>query len=142
MSRCSMPRFAVLALVAAMLAVAAPASAQTRQTGPCDLYAAAGQPCVAAHATTRALYSSYSGPLYQVTRQSDSTTKDIGVLSDGYADAAAQDAFCANTVCFITKLYDQSSMHNDLTQAPRGAFSGPALGGFNNVPIADMAPIT
>jgi hypothetical protein len=29
-----------------------------------------------------------------------------------------------------------------MTQAPRGGFSGPALGGFNNLPIADMAPIT
>jgi len=27
-------------------------------------------------------------------------------------------------------------------QAPRGGFSGPAMGGFNNLPIADMAPIT
>jgi hypothetical protein len=138
MRRCS--KF-VCALVAA-LAVAAPASAQTRQTGPCDIYAAAGQPCVAAHATTRALYSSYTGPLYQVTRQSDNTSKDIGVLADGYADAAAQDAFCAHTVCLINKLYDQSPMHNDLTQAPRGGFSGPGLGGFNNLPVADMAPIT
>jgi hypothetical protein len=129
-------------LVGAVLAAAAPASAQTRQTGPCDLYAAAGQPCVAAHATTRALYSSYTGPLYQVTRGSDDTTKDIGVLADGYADAAAQDAFCAHTVCWINKLYDQSPMHNDLTQAPRGGFSGPGLGGFNNLPVADMAPIT
>src|SRR5665811_1173176 len=54
----------------------------------------------------------------------------------------AQDAFCANTYCWITILYDQSPMHNDLTQAPRGGFSGPAMGGFNNLPIADMAPIT
>ncbi len=52
--------------------------------------------------------------LYQVRRQSDGATKDIGVVqptdSDpgGYADAAAQDAFCANTVCWITTLYDQS----------------------------------
>jgi len=128
--------------VFAAIALAQPVHAQTRQTGPCDIYAAAGKPCVAAHATTRALYSAYNGPLYQVTRQSDDTTKDIGVLADGYADAAAQDAFCANTVCFITKLYDQSPMHNDLTQAPRGGFSGPGLGGFNNYPIADMAPIT
>jgi non-reducing end alpha-L-arabinofuranosidase len=37
---------------------------------------------------------------------------------------------------------DQSPKHNDLTQAPRGGFSGPALGGFNNLPLADMAPIT
>src|SRR5690349_21940964 len=33
---------------------------------PCDIYAAAGTPCVAAHSTTRALLSSYSGKLYQI----------------------------------------------------------------------------
>ena len=60
----------------------------------------------------------------------------------GYADAAAQDRFCAGTYCWISIIYDQSPKHNDLTQAPRGGFSGPALGGFNNLPIADMAPIT
>ncbi|MGO9227448.1 arabinofuranosidase catalytic domain-containing protein [Mycobacterium sp.] len=60
----------------------------------------------------------------------------------GYADAAAQDAFCTNTYCWIVTIYDQSGKHNDLTQAPRGGFSGPAMGGFNNVPLADMAPIT
>jgi len=119
--------------------------------GPCDIYAAAGTPCVAAHSTTRALYASYNGPLYQVRRLSDNADKNIGVVRPralrhpdpgGYADAAAQDAFCANTTCVITKIYDQSPNHNDLTQAPRGAFSGPALGGFDNLPIADMAPIT
>ncbi len=36
----------------------------------------------------------------------------------------------------------KSPKHNDLTQAPRGGFSGPAMGGFNNLPLADMAPIT
>ncbi|MGC2300275.1 MAG: arabinofuranosidase catalytic domain-containing protein [Acidobacteriaceae bacterium] len=59
----------------------------------------------------------------------------------GYANAAAQDAFCANTYCWITTIYDQSPKHNHLTQAPRGGFSGPAMGGLNNVPLADMAPI-
>jgi hypothetical protein len=106
---------------------------------------------VAAHSTTRALYASYNGPLYQVLRQSDGKTLDIGVVqpaaspspdAGGYADAAAQDAFCANTYCWITTVYDQSPKHNDLTQAPRGGFSGPAMGGFNNLPIADMAPVT
>ncbi|WP_263354740.1 arabinofuranosidase catalytic domain-containing protein [Acidicapsa acidisoli] len=119
--------------------------------GPCDIYAAAGDSCVAAHSTTRALYASYNGPLYQVLRQSDGKTLDIGVVrpvlspvpdAGGYADAAAQDGFCANTYCWISKIYDQSPKHNDLTQAPRGGFSGPALGGFNNIPLADMAPIT
>ncbi|HEY7117498.1 MAG TPA: arabinofuranosidase catalytic domain-containing protein [Tepidisphaeraceae bacterium] len=42
----------------------------------------------------------------------------------------------------MAKIYDQSPKHNDLIQAPRGGFSGPAMGGFNNLPIADMAPVT
>jgi hypothetical protein len=123
-------------------------SATVRPPGPCDIYAAANDPCVAAHSTTRALYAGYNGPLYQVLRQSDLKTLDIGIVQPaapdpgGYADAAAQDKFCANTYCWITKIYDQSPKHNDLTQAPRGGFSGPAMGGFNNLPIADMAPIT
>ncbi|HEV2419090.1 MAG TPA: arabinofuranosidase catalytic domain-containing protein [Terriglobia bacterium] len=122
-----------------------------RPKGPCDIYSAAGEPCVAAHSTTRALYASYNGPLYQVMRQSDGRTLDIDVVrpaaspvpdAGGYADAAAQDRFCANTYCWITVVYDQSGNHNDLTQAPRGGFSGPALGGLNNLPLAGMTPVT
>src|SRR5271169_2640843 len=145
-----------LALIGAALTMAQQAGAgrnvpPPRPKGPCDIYAAAGDPCVAAHSTTRALYVSYNGPLYQVLRQSDGKALDIGVIqpvaspvpdAGGYADAAAQDAFCANTYCWITTIYDQSPKHNDLIQAPRGGFSGPALGGFNTLPIADMAPIT
>jgi hypothetical protein len=118
-----------------------------RPKGPCDIYEAAGDACVAAHSTTRALYASYNGPLYQILRQSDGTTLDIGVVqpaadAGGYADAPAQDKFCAHTYCWISTIYDQSPKHNHLTQAPRGGFSGPAMGGFNNLPVADMAPIT
>ncbi len=122
-----------------------------RPEGPCDVYAAGKSPCVAAHSSTRAMFASYNGPLYQVMRQSDGKTLDIGVVqpsaaptpdAGGYADAAAQDAFCANTTCWITTLYDQSGHGNTLVQAPRGNFSGPAMGGANNLPIADMAPIT
>lgn len=125
--------------------------AHTRPEGPCDIYEAAGDPCVGAHSTTRALYRAYNGPLYQVLRQSDGKLLDIGVVqpgtssgndAGGFANAAAQDAFCAGTYCWISKIYDQSPKHNDLTQAPRGGFSGPALGGMNNLPLADMAPIT
>ncbi|WP_348264689.1 arabinofuranosidase catalytic domain-containing protein [Telmatobacter sp. DSM 110680] len=95
------------------------ASAQTAGARPCDLYATA-TPCVAAISTTRALYKSYSGPLYEVTRASDKTSTSIGLLRDGFANAAAQDAFCAGTSCTITKIYDQSPNHNDLTPAPAG----------------------
>ena len=122
-----------------------------RPQGPCDIYAAGGTPCAAAHSTTRALYASYKGPLYQVMRLSDHRTRNIGVVppharptpdAGGYADAAAQDSFCANTTCLITEVYDQSGHGNNLTQAPRGGFSGPAMGGFDNLPIATMAPVT
>ena len=119
-----------------------------RPEGPGDIYTAAGFPCVAAHSTTRALYAAYNGPLYQVMRRSDGKTLDVGVVQasesnpGGYADAAAQDAFCANTICFISVIYDQSGKGNHLYQAPPGTFKGPAKGGFNTLPIADMAPIT
>src|SRR5713101_5324292 len=63
---------------------------------PCDIYAAGGTPCVAAHSTARALFAAYSGRLYQVQRASDNATSDISTLSaGGYANAAAQDSFCA-----------------------------------------------
>lgn len=119
-----------------------------RPDGPCDIYKKSGTPCVTAHSTTRALFASYNGPLYQVMRQSDGKTLDIGVVPSteddpgGYANAAAQDAFCANTLCWITTIYDQSGHQNHLVQAPPGTFKGPAKGGFNTLPIADMAPIT
>ncbi len=138
-------------LTMAQQAETRPGIPPARPQGPCDIYAAAGVSCVAAHSTARALYASYSGPLYRVLRQSDGKTLDIGVVqpvaspvadAGGYADAAAQDRFCADTYCWITTVYDQSPKQNDLTQAPRGGFGGPALGGFNNLPLADMAPIT
>ncbi len=135
-------------IVAKQAQLGSNASAPARPEGPCDIYGASGCPCTAAHSTTRALYAAYNGPLYQVVRQSDGKTLDIGIVkpsaSDGggYADAAAQDAFCANTYCWVTTIYDQSSKGNNLVQAPHGGFAGPAMGGFNNVPLADWAPIT
>src|SRR5713226_7105623 len=89
-------------LMIAEQTAAGPNASLTRPKGPCDIYASAGDPCVAAHSTTRALYASYNGPLYQILRQSDGKTLDIGVVqpvaspvpdAGGYANAAAQDAF-------------------------------------------------
>src|SRR6185369_11658551 len=131
----------VAALIAGLLVAVSPAQAAT--TGPCDIYASGGTPCVAAHSTTRALYGAYNGALYQVRRSSDNTTRDIGVLSaGGFANAAAQDSFCAGTTCLITIIYDQSGRNNRLTQAPPGGFQGPAAGGFDNLANAVSAPIT
>lgn len=100
---------------------ATPADAGSLPPSVCDIQSAAGNDCVAAYSSVRALYSSYNGPLYQVQRSSDANIIDIGVLSPGgYANAAAQDAFCANTVCIVTKIYDQSPRKNDLTPGPVG----------------------
>jgi len=101
-------------------------------SGPCDIYFAGGTPCVAAHSTVRALYGSYGGNLYQVRRSSDNASRDIGVLAPGgFANAAAQDSFCAGTSCVITVVYDQSGHGNDLwyqgsAQVPGSSQSSPA----------------
>ncbi|MEV0716223.1 arabinofuranosidase catalytic domain-containing protein [Asanoa sp. NPDC050611] len=92
-----------------------PATQQPTGARPCDIYASGGTPCVAAHSTTRALYGAYAGNLYQVRRSSDNATRDIAVSSTGgTANAATQDAFCANTSCVITVVFDQSGRGNDL----------------------------
>jgi hypothetical protein len=139
-------RKALFAAVSALFLVGftfgtAPTSQATTQAvtqGPCDIYAAAGTPCVAAHSTTRALYATYDGSLYQVQRASDSTYLNIGVLSaGGVADAAAQDAFCAETTCIITEIYDQSGHGNNLTIEGAGG-NGKADVGAG----ADVLPVT
>src|ERR1700736_3735644 len=70
-----------ITLVGATLTMASSVhAAPPRPQGPCDIYDGAAKPCVAAHSTTRTLYALYNGPLYQVLRQSDGKTLDIGVM--------------------------------------------------------------
>lgn len=78
------------------------------------------------------MYSTYAGPLYLVQRKSDLastaiTTKQRG----GFADAAAQDAFCAGTNCTITRIFDQSPRQNHLSRAPAGGAHHQADKGVN-----------
>ena len=125
MSRRLLPRFiaaAALALTAAPRAAAA----------PCDVYAAAGTPCVGAFSLVRALYASYGGVLYVVRRASDNTTRAVPVLAPGgFADAAVQEAFCAGTQCAVWRLVDQSPFNNDLTVAPPGGAARHVDNGVN-----------
>jgi hypothetical protein len=117
-------RLAICAVL--VIAMAGVASAQSL---PCDIYGSAGTACVAAHSTTRALFGAYSGRLYQVRRASDGATTDIATLATGgYANAAAQDAFCAGTTCTITIIYDQSSRANHLLISPAGGAGGADVG--------------
>lgn len=111
--------------------------------GPCDIYDAADTPCIAAHSTTRALYSSYTGELYELVRASDGATLAITpVTKGGVANASAQDSFCSGTTCLINTIYDQSGNGNHLTQAPPGGFDGPDVDGYDNLASAIGAPVT
>src|SRR3954465_6606649 len=102
-------------------------------TGPCDIYLAAGTPCVAAHSTVRALYGAYNGPLYQVKRTSDNVTQDIKPIAPGGpADGDAQDKFCTSE-CVVTMVYDQSGKGNFLESQAYG----PTVAGNDNPTIAN-----
>ena len=139
-------RKALLALAAAatlalggLLAGGAASSARAATQEPCDIYAAAGTPCVAAHSTTRALYAAYNGALYQVRRASDNATANIAPLSaGGVANAATQNSFCSGTSCVITEIFDQSGNGNNLTDAPGGG----AASGADGLANATAAPAT
>ena len=101
-------------LVVTTLALGATVSARE---GPCDITGAAGNPCVAAHSTTRALYGAYDGALYNVTRSTDGASTNISVLQPGgFANIATQDAFCTAGDCVISNVFDQSPMNNHLGQ--------------------------
>jgi Alpha-L-arabinofuranosidase B, catalytic len=98
----------------------APGSGGSESGGtlPGDVAKAAGTPFVAAHAMTRKLLASYTGPLFRALRVSDMQEKDIGfVAATGLGDFAALSAFCTGTSCKVTTLYDQSGNGNDMWRA-------------------------
>lgn len=105
--------------------------------GPCDILLAAGTPCVNAVSVVRALYSAYTGPIYQVNRTSDSALLNISTIN-GFADAASQDAFCAGVKCIIQVIFDQSPQGNDLQIAPPGGAHNQKDAGV----VADRFPVT
>lgn len=97
---------------------------------PCDAAADAGTPCSAAHSVVRLLTKTYAGPLFQVQRKSDGSTQDVYPYTAATLPAGADaeqigatnvgsiDAFCANTSCVVTYLYDQI----DSIAALKGSF--------------------
>ncbi|WP_034278905.1 arabinofuranosidase catalytic domain-containing protein [Actinospica robiniae] len=112
--------------------------AQAATSEPCDIYASAGTPCVAAHSTTRALFAAYSGALYEVKRASDGSSTAIYPVSAGsYANASTQNSFCSGTICTITEIFDQSGHGNTLTIEGPGGYGGQNVGA-----IANALPVT
>jgi non-reducing end alpha-L-arabinofuranosidase len=140
----------LVALAIAIPALGAVTTAQAASpTLPCDIYAAGGTPCEAAYSTTRALFASYDGPLYQVQRISDDSYLNVGLESaGGVADAAPQNAFCAGTFCTITEIYDQTANGNTMTVSPAascsgcGGAAGPGPNGSDLPAPASALPVT
>ena len=99
-----------------LLLVLTRAAAAGSSQGPCDILGAAGNPCVAAHSTVRALYASYAGPLYTVFHNQKNVSSDIGVLKPGgFADAQQHESLCPiEGECVISCVVDQSGNGNHL----------------------------
>jgi hypothetical protein len=106
--------------------------------GPCDIYLAGGNPCVAAYSTVRRLLSTYAGPLFQVRSGSNAMNTGTGGMTvdipqvNGFADAAAVTTACASGVCTVSKLYDQSGKGNDITVAKAGLTNGGQYAGLDD----------
>ena len=85
--------------------------------GPCDILGAAGNPCVAAHSTVRALFAKYAGPLYTVLHTLSNQSADIRVLEPGgFANVTQHEAICPTEgECVIARVVDQSRNGNHLT---------------------------
>jgi hypothetical protein len=140
----------VLAAALAIPMLAAPAPARAAASLPCDIYAAGGTPCEAAYSTTRALFASYNGPLYQIRRASDNSTLNIGLqAAGGIVNSSPQVSFCSGTTCTITELYDQTSNANNLPISPGSSCSGcgsslngPGPGGSDIGANAMALPVT
>ena len=103
-----------------LLAVQLTRAAGTGGPRPCDIFGAAGTPCVAAHSTVRGLYQGYTGPLYRLQRGYNNATKDINAELGGYANASAHDGFCRQEPCVVAVIYDQSPHGNHLAPGPGG----------------------
>lgn len=67
--------------------------------------------------STRKLLSSYAGNAMQIERASDSTTQNIGFVSNTL-DTGSINTFCSGTTCTVTIWYDQSGSGYNL--APPG----------------------
>jgi hypothetical protein len=119
-------------------------------TLPCDIYASGGTPCQAAYSSTRALFGSYDGPLYQVQRASDGSYLNVGLDSaGGIVDISPETSFCSGTSCTITELYDQTSNGNNMPVSAgtscsgcSGGIGGPGPGGADIGAPALALPVT
>src|SRR5450631_1665671 len=88
---------------------------------PGDIAKAAGTPMVAAHSMTRAMFASYTGPLFKAQRTSDGQGQDIGtVAGSGLVDTSALNTFCSGG-CQVATIYAQTDNKNDMWKGDTAA---------------------
>jgi hypothetical protein len=132
----------LIILAAVVLGIAGLAGTPAaRAQGPCDVFSANGTPCAAAYSTIRLLSEHYSTPLYQVTNTASDQTLDISAGSGGFANSAAQDSFCVNATCTITKIYDQTGHGVNLTLATSNSQSYQYVAGGDSASLATASPL-
>ena len=131
----------ILSTVIFLVFAALMASPAAHAQGPCDIFSANGTPCAAAYSTIRLLSEHYATPLYQVTNTSNNQTLNISAGTTGFANSAAQDSFCVNATCTITKIYDQTGNGVDLTLATSNSNSDQYVPGGDSPSLATASPL-
>ncbi len=119
------------------------ASAVAATSGPCDIYASGGTPCVAAHSTTRALYAAYNGALYQVQAR-------VGQRHPRHRRAERGRLRQRRRAGLVLRRHELRHHHHLRPVRPGqqphpgapGGFTGPAAGGYDNLANATAAPVT
>src|ERR1035437_2245517 len=111
-------------------------------TGPCDIMAAAGTPCVAGHGVTRRVLRSFAGSIFQIQRASDSAPLNVGTSSTtGIVNTSGVAAFCASTTCNYSIIYDQMNTPSVGNNLPQSNPSWQAPYGTETFPGGHTLPI-
>ncbi len=99
---------------------------------------------VAAWSCSRRLISTFTGPLCQLERVSDSVKADIFADSLGNFNLSAASTFCAGTTCTVRTMYDQSGNANNAVQTteanqPAFVLTDPQINNRSAVLFGDLS---
>jgi len=108
----------IMAASQAVFISSAVLQAPVATTSPCDALASG---CQEAWSLTRTMRAAYVGPLFQIAKNSDRSTLDIG-QTGGVVDMSAASAFCGGTLsnCHIVQIYPNVNAANPLHYSTLG----------------------
>jgi hypothetical protein len=102
--------------------------------------------------STKRMFSNYTGPLFNVRRQTDQATLDVFPAASGWPDPFALMVWANQSQLFVTKGYDQTGQGRHCAQATnanqptinlRGGLATFSFDGFSQwlAPLASLQPI-